>query len=365
MESSSVVSSVKGLRKGAWSEEEDLLLKKCIIKYGEGKWRQVPVRAGLNRCRKSCRLRWLNYLQPNIKRGVFEPDEVDLIIRMHTLLGNRWSLIAGRLPGRTANDIKNYFNTHLKKSCASKYDTEKGKRVGMSKNLGHDSNSHRDDGQDHGKRQILKRKRTDSNINNMDHININDKQKKIQVLKPQPRTFKKSQWNMPITPTGMNNNNVITTTTTIFHNNPQVANKNVTKCLPLLVDDQVSNDQQIHDNSTHWVKNILFGETEEEEEDPVLKKKKPKKKKKRVVTPNNNASLRFESNSTKGVKERMMTKDKNDVSNDQHAYYCSLFDAGKGLEEGGSADDNNHFWNSYLDDNLWQMLGEEQEQYLI
>ncbi|RZC89286.1 hypothetical protein C5167_027813 [Papaver somniferum] len=88
-ESSSIVSSVKGLRKGAWAEEEDLLLRKCIIKYGEGKWRQVPIRAGLNRCRKSCRLRWLNYLQPNIKRGEFQPDEVDLIIRMHKLLGNR------------------------------------------------------------------------------------------------------------------------------------------------------------------------------------------------------------------------------------------------------------------------------------
>ncbi|TYH09378.1 hypothetical protein ES288_A07G090800v1 [Gossypium darwinii] len=103
------------VRKGAWTEEEDLLLKKCIEKYGEGKWHQVPARAGLNRCRKSCRLRWLNYLKPNIKRGHFAADEVDLIIRLHNLLGNRWSLIAGRLPGRTANDVKNYWNTHLLK----------------------------------------------------------------------------------------------------------------------------------------------------------------------------------------------------------------------------------------------------------
>ncbi|KAK8287891.1 hypothetical protein V6Z12_D07G088100 [Gossypium hirsutum] len=103
------------VRKGAWTEEEDLLLKKCIEKYGEGKWHQVPARAGLNRCRKSCRLRWLNYLKPNIKRGYFAADEVDLIIRLHNLLGNRWSLIAGRLPGRTANDVKNYWNTHLLK----------------------------------------------------------------------------------------------------------------------------------------------------------------------------------------------------------------------------------------------------------
>nr|QPD01601.1 MYB transcription factor [Actinidia arguta] len=104
-----------GVRKGVWTEEEDKLLKKCIEKYGEGKWHQVPLRSGLNRCRKSCRMRWLNYLRPNINRGNFTADEVDLIIRLHKLLGNRWSLIAGRLPGRTSNDVKNYWNTHLQK----------------------------------------------------------------------------------------------------------------------------------------------------------------------------------------------------------------------------------------------------------
>nr|CEL26639.1 MYB10 [Ribes nigrum] len=108
-----------GVRKGAWTSEEDVLLKNCINKYGEGKWHQVPFRAGLNRCRKSCRLRWLNYLRPNIKRGEFTFDEVDLIIRLHKLLGNRWSLIAGRIPGRTANDVKNYWNTNLRKKIIS------------------------------------------------------------------------------------------------------------------------------------------------------------------------------------------------------------------------------------------------------
>lgn len=61
----------------------------------------------------------MNYLRPDIKRGNITPDEDDLIIRLHALLGNRWSLIAGRLPGRTDNEIKNYWNTHLSKKLRS------------------------------------------------------------------------------------------------------------------------------------------------------------------------------------------------------------------------------------------------------
>nr|AKI23599.1 R2R3 MYB transcription factor [Prunus persica] len=102
------------VRKGAWTREEDDLLRQCIENQGEGKWHQVPYKAGLKRCRKSCRLRWVNYLKPNIKKGDFAEDEVDLIIRLHKLLGNRWSLIARRLPGRTANNVKNYWNTRLR-----------------------------------------------------------------------------------------------------------------------------------------------------------------------------------------------------------------------------------------------------------
>ncbi|KAF3792576.1 MYB-like transcription factor [Nymphaea thermarum] len=97
-----------GVRKRAWSREEDVLLRICIGK-----------------CRKSCRLRWFNYLSPNIKRGPFAPDEDDLIVRMHTLLGNRWSLIAGRMLGRTANDIKNRWNSHLNKQITVDRQREK------------------------------------------------------------------------------------------------------------------------------------------------------------------------------------------------------------------------------------------------
>ncbi|XP_022742983.1 transcription repressor MYB5-like [Durio zibethinus] len=102
-------------KKGPWTPEEDELLATCIKKEGEGRWRTLPKRAGLLRCGKSCRLRWMNYLRPSVKRGQIAPDEEDLILRLHRLLGNRWSLIAGRIPGRTDNEIKNYWNTHLSK----------------------------------------------------------------------------------------------------------------------------------------------------------------------------------------------------------------------------------------------------------
>ncbi|KAK9279875.1 hypothetical protein L1049_013558 [Liquidambar formosana] len=104
-----------GLHRGPWTPKEDALLTEYIQAHGEGHWKYLPKKAGLLRCGKSCRLRWMNYLRPDIKRGNITPDEDDLIIRLHSLLGNRWSLIAGRLPGRTDNEIKNYWNTHLSK----------------------------------------------------------------------------------------------------------------------------------------------------------------------------------------------------------------------------------------------------------
>ncbi|KAL9274572.1 Transcription repressor MYB5-like protein [Drosera capensis] len=108
-----------GLKRGPWTPEEDELLSSYISREGEGRWRTLPKRAGLSRCGKSCRLRWMNYLRPSVKRGQIAPDEEDLILRLHRLLGNRWSLIAGRIPGRTDNEIKNYWNTHLSKKLIS------------------------------------------------------------------------------------------------------------------------------------------------------------------------------------------------------------------------------------------------------
>ncbi|KAI5434509.1 transcription factor MYB1 [Lathyrus oleraceus] len=128
-------SKSRAVRKGAWTYEEDKLLKACIEKFGEGKWHLIPQRAGLNRCRKSCRFRWLNYVKPTINRESFSEDEVDMILRLHKLLGNRWSLIAARLFGRTANDVKNYWHTHLRKKMVSKNIEEKKEKEKLNETM--------------------------------------------------------------------------------------------------------------------------------------------------------------------------------------------------------------------------------------
>ncbi|CAI0542259.1 unnamed protein product [Linum tenue] len=104
-----------GLKKGPWTSAEDAILMEYVTTHGEGNWNAVQKHSGLSRCGKSCRLRWANHLRPDLKKGAFSPEEERLIIELHAKMGNKWARMAAELPGRTDNEIKNYWNTRIKR----------------------------------------------------------------------------------------------------------------------------------------------------------------------------------------------------------------------------------------------------------
>lgn len=87
------------LKKGPWTAEEDAILKEYVRKHGEGNWNALQKNSGLQRCGKSCRLRWVNNFRPNLKKESFSPEEESLIVRLHAQFGNKWAHMAKHVRG--------------------------------------------------------------------------------------------------------------------------------------------------------------------------------------------------------------------------------------------------------------------------
>mmetsp|Transcript_3312 Transcript_3312/g.5099 ORF Transcript_3312/g.5099 Transcript_3312/m.5099 type:complete len:259 (+) Transcript_3312:22-798(+) len=106
-----------------WSEQEDELLQNLVDQLGSRQWTQIakqinsimynekPIRQG-----RQCRERWINHLNPGLKKGSWTREEDITILQTQLEIGNKWSEIAKLLPGRNENSVKNRFKSMISRA---------------------------------------------------------------------------------------------------------------------------------------------------------------------------------------------------------------------------------------------------------
>ncbi|CAI0402933.1 unnamed protein product [Linum tenue] len=212
------------VKKGPWSAEEDAKLKDYIEQHGTGgNWIALPQKIGMKRCGKSCRLRWLNYLRPNLKHGGFSEEEDNIICSLYISIGSRWSIIAAQLPGRTDNDIKNYWNTRLKKKLLGRRKQQQQLHHQQSP-VEHDHQNHHQSPSSHGlsnsalERLQLHMKLQTLNQNPLLHTMLWPKlhpfQEKLLLQAMNDENNNNQSMQLPLLPQPTTSNETITTTTT-------------------------------------------------------------------------------------------------------------------------------------------------------